>query len=162
MSRWNPMPPEQAKANRKASNLAWRERNREHLRAASRQWDLNNPERARAREERRATTPAGRAKKLFNAARSRAKMYDLPFDLTYDWVVLRLERGVCEKTGLAFSLVQGRGQGSQDLRTASIDRIVPSLGYVQTNCRVIVWGYNCLKGNKSDVEVDAFLRSLRS
>lgn len=162
MSRWNPMPPEQAAANRAETNRKWRERNRQHLRDQSRKWDLENPERARERELRRSTTTTGRAKKLFNAARSRAKMYNLPFDLTLEWVAARLERGTCEKTGLTFSLIQGRGQGSQDLYTASIDRITPALGYVQTNCRLIVWGYNCLKGNKADAEVDAFIRSVRA
>lgn len=82
-----------------------------------------------------------RAKEMVAGARWGAKQKGLPFDLDVEWVAKKLVAGVCELTGLPFRLEPIDG-GRQNPYTASLDRVVPKLGYVRTNTRVILWALN--------------------
>ena len=100
-----------------------------------------NPERSRARWRAYAMSDRGTVTKLLNYARDRSKLYDVPFELDRDWLREKLERGVCEVSGLP---VQRISPG--DYRThpyaPSLDRIVPALGYVKSNTRLVLFAVN--------------------
>ena len=73
-------------------------------------------------------------------AKQRAKIKNHPFDLTFEWAESRWT-GFCELTNIPF----GPGPFAP-----SLDRIIPELGYVQTNCRFVLLGINGLKNIGSD------------
>jgi hypothetical protein len=79
---------------------------------------------------------------LVRAAKSRAKMKSLPFDLTVEWAREKWT-GNCEVTGLAFAVQKG----CQGPWSPSIDKVDPKLGYIQSNCRFVLSAINCMKGN---------------
>lgn len=87
---------------------------------------------------------------LLYGAKQRAKDDGLPFSLTKEWMESRWT-GHCELTGIEFR--GGRGKGPSTTFSASIDKIIPSLGYVPDNCRLILKGVNWLKGNGTDDEM---------
>ncbi len=81
-------------------------------------------------------------------ARLRSRDQKLPFDLTNDWARKRWT-GRCELTGLEFR----RGTMTVKFWSASIDKIVPSLGYVQGNCRFVLNCVNTFKNNLTDADM---------
>lgn len=74
-------------------------------------------------------------------ARKRAKRLGVPFTLTLQDVesIHKRSRNRCELTGIPFSMTEPRGPW-----TPSLDRIIPSEGYVPENCRMI-----CLAANQA-------------
>ena len=82
-----------------------------------------------------------RARVLVNAARSRARQASIPFDLDEYIPALqkRIDRGICELTGLPLNVRDGRTWDSP-----SLDRIVPALGYTIDNVRVILFAANVM------------------
>lgn len=96
---------------------------------------------ARASSKRRRQSIETRASKLVAAAKSRAKDRGLPFDLDVEWVLERLEVGICQLSGKPFDLSEKRS-----MNTPSLDRIDPKGGYVKTNTRVILFGLNAALG----------------
>jgi len=88
---------------------------------------------------------------LVKNARTRANVKALPFDLTDEWAAARFT-GHCELTGLPFRSYAGAGSRPRAF-SPSIDRIDPALGYVQGNCRFILFGLNALRGTGTDQEM---------
>lgn len=85
-------------------------------------------------------------------AKSRAKQLGLPFDLTLEDIVIP-ER--CPVLGTV--LVAQHGKRARDV-SPSLDRIIPKLGYVKGNVRVISTRANILKNNGTVEEFVAVLR----
>lgn len=87
--------------------------------------------------------PRYRASRLLVDARQRAKKSGLESDLDLDWVTSRIEKGLCQVTGISFDL-----SPSVPARpfTPSLDRINPKLGYMKDNTQVVCWIYNRAKG----------------
>lgn len=56
----------------------------------------------------------------------------------------KIDRGVCELTGLPFSFTPD-SVGPPPM-SPSLDRIVPELGYVPGNVRVVCWAVNAALG----------------
>jgi hypothetical protein len=85
------------------------------------------------------STVKGGAMYAVRRAEKRAKQKGLPFNLTREWMELKLIAGLCEVSGIPF----------QDVGPASpsIDRVIPSRGYIQTNCRVVLWCINAAFGD---------------
>lgn len=105
----------------------WRAENPERAAAAVRRWQKNNP-------------IANKANTLVQNARKPG-----PSDIDMDWVMERLERGVCEFSGVPFVYETGHPH------MPSIDRIDPTQpGHMKDNCRVILWGLNGFKGVASE------------
>lgn len=100
----------------------------------------------------RKSTIDGRAMRLISSTKLRCRKKSIAFNLTTDWLVERLTRGVCEVSGLPFEMDARKGRSPL---SPSIDRIVPSLGYVEDNCRLIAFSLNAAFGNWGD---DAFER----
>jgi hypothetical protein len=85
---------------------------------------------------------------LFILARERARKHDVPFDLSLEWVLEKLQQGICEVTHIPFVF-----EVKHSIFAPSIDRRVSSLGYTSDNCRLVIFGYNAAKGAGSDEEV---------
>lgn len=83
---------------------------------------------------------------MFYDARKRAASLSLPFDIEPEDIVLP---EVCPVLGI--KMVQGSGRES----APSLDRIIPSAGYVKGNIRVISFRANRLK---SDATIDELRR----
>lgn len=81
------------------------------------------------------------------SAKKRADEKGMPFDLTPEWYEAEFDKG-CAVTGLALDR-----NGSKTPWTAHVDRIVPALGYIQTNCRLVCASYNLAKKHWRDEDV---------
>ncbi len=103
-------------------------------------------ERARAWTKAREHAPAERAKRMLGNVKGRAMKNGLPYDLTREWALPRLLAG-CELTGLPFDLRPG---GKVQPYSPSVDRIDPALGYIQSNCRLVITAVNFAKNVWTD------------
>lgn len=100
-------------------------------------------------------TLRGRAQRLRNCAKRRSNDKNLKFTINSDWVFAKLLNGKCEVTGIPFEFLQDRGPW-----TPSIDRKIPSDGYTEDNCQVVVWIYNSAKANFKHEDVIDLAKSL--
>ena len=85
-------------------------------------------------------------KVLLNNAKNRARDKGLDFSLTSKWLTDKLEKGVCEVTGIRF-------EGYCSSFAPSLDRKDPAKGYTEDNTQVVVWIYNRCKNNGSHEDV---------
>lgn len=102
----------------------------------------------------------GRAYILFNGAKQRAKLKNLPFTLTREWVELHLESCICEVTGLELTLITAETYNKQNNTqpfSPCIDRIQPHLGYTPENCRIVCCIFNTCKFHWTDNDVKKFV-----
>ena len=82
--------------------------------------------------------------------RKRALAKGLAFDLTPEWYVEKLNKGVCEVTGLEFY------HGTYNYRKGihpfipSVDRTDSNKGYTQDNCKLVIMAYNQAKADFSE------------
>lgn len=90
-----------------------------------------------------------------NNARNRSKHRNWKFDLTQKWARENWT-GVCALTGLPFV----KSKSLANPFSPSIDKIKPELGYIQTNCRFVLHGVNCLKGLGTDEDVLKIARAI--
>lgn len=87
---------------------------------------------------------------MFQAARKRARLAGVPFDLVESDIEIPQ---CCPVLGIPLVVSSGR-KGPRDA-SPTIDRFVPSLGYVRGNVGVISWRANRLK---SDGTTDELMR----
>ncbi len=146
--------------------------NRDEANTNRRQWSLDHPEQARASAEawrlaKRNSDPlfflersrreslSDRAiqpwAKLLRSAKGRAIKKGVPFSLTPEWAASKWT-GKCELTGVPFDMSLIGKPGGRSY-SPSIDRIVPEVGYVPSNCRFILYGINRFKGEMTDDEM---------
>ena len=123
--------------------------NREKELERQRKYHTANPE--KNREWAAANPEKYTTKSLFYGARARAKAKGLPFTLTKEWVAERIERGICELSGVPFNIEAKRGV--QGPYSPSIDKIVPELGYTPENSRMVLYGINALKSNGTNEDM---------
>ena len=130
----------------------WREKNRDKTRAAQKRFRDKHSDAERERSREKAvvyrTTHKGRADRLISGAKRRAAAIGVPFDLDLQWLVEKLEAGVCEVTGVPFVITSGRHSFAP-----SLDRNDPALGYTKDNVRVTLWCFNAAKGTGTDQDV---------
>ncbi len=88
------------------------------------------------------------------SARKRAAEKELPFDLTPEWYEQEFAKG-CAVTGLPLD-----PNGSKTPFTAHVDKVVPALGYLQSNCRLVCACYNLAKKHWTDGDVLKMARAL--
>ena len=89
---------------------------------------------------------------LVAAARIRARRLRVPFSLCADDVAHIqnvIDAGRCERSGVRFAM---QGVGGKQARSPSIDRIVPHLGYVPTNIRIVCFCMNAGMGQWGEKE----------
>jgi hypothetical protein len=89
---------------------------------------------------------------IYRNCKSRARRRGLACEISLAWLKDRISHGKCELTGLHFVFEIGSPY------MPSLDRITSSDGYIEANCRVIIWFANQAK---SDLEDDEFLAVLR-
>lgn len=80
--------------------------------------------------------------RLLNAAKARAKKFNLEFDLTTEDIIIPHHCPLLE-----IPLYVATGRGSVKSNSASIDRIDPSKGYVKGNVWIISFKANTMKSN---------------
>lgn len=85
-------------------------------------------------------SPKFRLSRLCGMAKNRAKNKGLPFNISAEYM-LTLWTGKCSLTGVDFVLGK-RHAGRVQPYTPSIDRIVPALGYVKGNVRLVTYQMN--------------------
>lgn len=100
-----------------------------------------------ARMRKMRLSPEGRAKLLINGARNRGKDFH---GLSVARIADAIRAGKCEVTGVCFELGEWP-DSDKNPYAPSLDRIDPSKGYSDDNVRVVIWAYNLLKGQLSDV-----------
>jgi len=104
-------------------------------------------------------TPAERAKEwnkkyyalhrvynILGGCRRRAEAKGLEYDLTPAWYKEKCN-GVCEITGIPFSLDRPTVKRKKNPLSPSIDRIDIEKGYTMDNCRVVLWAVNRALGD---------------
>lgn len=94
---------------------------------------------------------------MITMAKVRAKKEGLAFDLTNTWGAQRWT-GHCEMTGLPFKIAKKIRRPF----SPSIDKIEAKNGYVQSNCRFVLWAINTMKGVGTDEEIFSIAKALIS
>ena len=110
--------------------------------------------------QRRENDLAYRARGLVRGTKQRAKQKGIDHNLTEDWLLERLERGVCEVTGIPFTFTSGEIKGGHRSFTPSLDRTDTTKGYTKDNVKVVVWVYNGAKGVGTHEDVMKLARAL--
>ena len=86
-------------------------------------------------------THSGKASQLLSSAKNRAKIKNLEVSITKEWILNKLNIGICELSGLFFDF-SNTGRINRNPFSPSIDRIDCNLGYTPNNCRVILLSMN--------------------
>jgi len=89
-----------------------------------------------------------------NKAKGRRHVFDI--DEEYLNMIWNNQEGKCAYTGL--SMMIKKYNNKPDFKTASLDRIDSSEGYIKGNVQFICVPFNLAKGNKNDDEFKAFLK----
>lgn len=99
---------------------------------------------------------------MFNWVRTRARRSGLDFTLTSEWIDKRIQKGICEMTGLPLKLYEGPSGSRHRCNPfrPSIDRINSSKGYHPENCRLVCWIFNIAKSDWDDAVVLQFAKAL--
>lgn len=99
----------------------------------------------------RKSDTAYRIRSILSEAERRAERKGLPFDLTFDDIKVP---DVCPVLGIPLRF--GEAAGPSD-NSPSLDRIIPSKGYVRGNVIVVSMKANRIKNDASIVEIEAVL-----
>jgi len=84
------------------------------------------------------------AKRLLSSINQRNNI-----DIDLEWIQERLDKGICEVTGIPFEFVErygGKAGFNHFPWNPSIDKVDPNGGYKKSNCQLVVWAYNRAKG----------------
>lgn len=105
-----------------------------------------------------ASTPKGRANRMYLAAEQRAGVLGLEFTVEQDWIEAALVRGVCERTYIPFSFDRPAPGLRFNPYAPSLDRIDPFKGYTADNVQVVCNAYNLGKNQFTDAQFLAFCK----
>jgi len=94
---------------------------------------------------------SGRAKTLFKSAQRRSVQYS-EFDISVEWIQEKLEKGVCEITGIPFDF-EPHPVYDKNPFSPSIDRRDSTKGYTKENTRIVLWQVNLMRGEMLDEEI---------
>lgn len=139
----------------------WARKNKEKIARYAKKWAQANPKKASKRtEEWRKRNPIKfTISNLLSQSKHRAKLKGVEHNITAEWLQPKLERGVCEITGLPFDFSFGLGKGKLPW-APTLDRIIPELGYTKENTQVVVWMYNAAKHTYTHQEVMMLVNAL--
>lgn len=112
--------------------------------------------RAKLLAQEKARRLASPQRTLYWNARSSAKRNGIPFDLEISDIVVP---DICPLLGIQIVWTGGGNERPDGL--ASIDRVIPALGYVKGNVWIISWRANRLKNNASLEELEMITAGLR-
>ena len=127
-------------------NQKYHDNNKDEIntRKKAKNWNFT-PEKAKIRRDKYQAKNPERIS--IASARKRAEKGGMHFDLTVEWFNEEYKKG-CATTGL-----QLEPNGSKSPWTVNVDRIIPKLGYVQSNCRLVCSIYNTAKWQWTDSDV---------
>lgn len=91
---------------------------------------------------------------MLKNAQYRAKKFGVPFGITLEDIVIP---EVCPILGIKFGNYRGKGRGGFKADAPSLDRIIPSKGYVRGNICVISNKANLIKRDSTAEELRAIL-----
>jgi hypothetical protein len=94
------------------------------------------------------------ARQLYRTTKRSAEKRGLTFELSLQWFEDRLATGTCEISGVKF-VVESKSPFSP-----SPDRIDNDIGYVESNCRMIVWSLNNMKSAHAESDFQECLRQI--
>lgn len=134
---------------------AHKEERKEYLRNYSINWQKNNKD--KVAKIGRAYRDRHPLRSMLNRVKYRAKSLEIPFNLTVDDLVVPSH---CPIFGVPLFVCSGRGQPKDD--SASVDRIVPQLGYVKGNVAVISKHANTVKNDGTAEEHEKIAAWMRS
>lgn len=147
---------EQQRLRKNAYMREWKKKNKGKVNAINRHYKEENRELVRARErgyfDKRATLYYSRV--CLSAIRSRAKKKGIPFDLVEADLVVPTHCPV-----LGIPLVPRSGSFCDN--SPSVDRLIPELGYVKGNCRVISYRANRIKCHATIEDLEKILDYMR-
>ena len=89
------------------------------------------------------------SKLMFSSAKTRAGKHNIPFSITVEDVLQLVGNGVCPVLGVSYDLTS---KCSVDA-SATLDRFIPSLGYVKENCTVVSKLVNMIKTKATTEQV---------
>jgi hypothetical protein len=161
--RWSDSNPEKARECSRRGSAKWKQAHPEKVKEDAARWARENPERnaahSRASYARLFETDPKEAwaRTAIAAAKQRAKRSGVPFTLTAQDIP---RPDICEVLGLSL-FYERRGLKCPDAHSPTVDRLVPELGYVLGNIRVISHRANALKSNASLQELELVLAYMR-
>ena len=136
-----------------------RQKELERHRVYSRNYRKNNPEKAERwhkahmKERNAKASPEYR---MYHNAKSRAKKFGLDFTIELKDIV---SPEFCPALGIPLKRAVGRGANSDF--SPSLDRLIPSLGYVRGNVVVLSKKANQIKNNATVYELEKIAQWLR-
>lgn len=101
-------------------------------------------------------TIEGRASMLKNRCKQRAKVYNMEYSLTKEYIIDLLKNKKCAKTGINLIL----DDSSYNPYAPSIDRIDNNKGYINSNIQIVCMIYNFCKNNFTEEIVDDFFNKV--
>ncbi len=91
------------------------------------------------------STKHGKAIRLLGFARKNAKRLNVTFNLSYDWLIKKLDKRVCEVTNQVFTYEKPREGHKFNPLAPSLDRLDNKKGYTKNNVVVCCWYINLAK-----------------
>jgi hypothetical protein len=142
-----------------AKSAQWKQKNPDKHAKINREWSAKNTASVGATRSRRNAKDPKKywARSTFQNARKRAAAKNIPFELTQE-DIYQLAGTHCPVFGTAFDFI---GNGRIVPQSPSLDRIVPSLGYVTGNVAVISNKANTIKQNATADEIQQVADWLR-
>jgi len=116
-------------------------------------------DRTREYGKERRTAIKFRARELWKAAKRRAAINGLEFNLTVSHIEVCLMIGTCQGSGVPFDLEQHETNWYNPF-APSIDKINPFKGYLDTNVRVVCNAYNLGKNQMTHEDYVRFCQSV--
>ena len=118
-------------------------------------WEKKNPNRVWRNKKSHASQCRLFIKKWY------CKSKGIEFNLSAEWFEKNYARG-CAVTGIVFrNESNGKPKrGPQGPYSCSIDRIDPNQGYLESNCRLILFGVNGLKGTGTDEDMQEIAKAI--
>lgn len=120
-----------------AKSKAWRDANRDKVQAMKR------------RES------ADKQTVIYRSAKARAKKQGIPFSITKHDVVIPSH---CPLLGIKLEA----GKGSQSPSSPSLDKVIPELGYVPGNVKVVSYLANTMKNNATPEQLLTFASNIKN
>lgn len=99
-----------------------------------------------------------RSRQKLRGIKHRCKKFNLPFDVDADYMDKLEVPEFCPVLGIKLNPKDGKGPHSY---SPSIDRIIPELGYIKGNLRIISNRANILKNNMTAEECEKILEDLK-
>ena len=88
-----------------------------------------------------------KASVILSGCKDRALKKKFPYNLNKEWFVERVEKGICEATGMPIGYSY---KGKATPSSPSVDRIDNTKGYTKDNCWVVSWAFNRAKNSLSN------------